>query len=239
MSGPARTPAGTGAWRGYVALSLAWSILLAVVIFLNRRPATEPIVIVPPPTAVNTDAPAASTTATPSAPSPTPGPLVIDVAGAVRAPGVYRLPPGGIVADAIAAAGGAAADADLDRLNKAIALENRMQVYVPHRAEAETSGAGAQAGAVRQPPIVPAAPARAESAPAAEAAPEAGSAGGSELINLNTATLDQLDTLPGVGEVTAQKIVAGRPYGKIEDLLNVDGIGEAKLAKLRALITVR
>jgi competence protein ComEA len=232
MSGPARPPASAGSWRGYVALSLAWSILLAVVIFLNRRPVTEPIIIVPPPT------PAATATSTALAPSPTPGPLIIDVAGAVRAPGVYRLPPGSVVADAITAAGGAAADADLDRLNKAIALENQMQVYVPHLAADDAAGAS-QEGASRQPPVVPVAPARAESIPTAAPASGPASSNSGGPVNINTATLEQLDTLPGVGAVTAEKIVVGRPYSRIEDLLNVDGIGEAKFAKLKDLITVQ
>jgi competence protein ComEA len=234
MSGPARAPAGAASWRGYIALSLAWSILLAVVIFLDRRPSTEPIVIVPPPTAAiggPIAAPAASAAAVAASPTPTPGPLVIDVAGAVRAPGVYRLPAGSIVVDAIAAAGGAADDADLDRLNKAIALEDRMQVYVPHRA------AEGATGVTRAEPVVPVAPSRADDVGAVEAAPGPGE--DRELIDINTATLAQLDTLPGVGETIAQDIIAGRPYGKIEDLLNVDGIGEARFAKLKDRITVR
>jgi competence protein ComEA len=230
MSSPARTPNGAPPWRGYVALSLAWSALLAVILFVNRRPSTEPIVIVPPPTAS-----AIATVAAVDAPSPTPELLIVDVAGAVRSPGVYRLSPGSVVADAIAAAGGAAADADLDRLNKAIVLESQMQVYVPHRTAADAPGEPEEAGATRAGPIVPVAPSRANTTPQAEsaAAPDTGP------VNINTASLEQLDTLPGVGPATAQKIVEGRPYGTIEDLLRVDGIGDAKLAKLKDLITVR
>ena len=109
-------------WRGYLALSLIWLSVLGGTLFVTRRPVAEPIEIIPPPTAEPTALPTA--TATPS-------PLYVDVAGAVAAPGVYLLPPGSIVAEAITAAGGPADDADLDRINKAVALFDGAQVYVP------------------------------------------------------------------------------------------------------------
>lgn len=217
MKAPDRLPS----WLGYVGLSCVWLIILAAVLFLARRPATKAIEIVPPPTLPSTLAP----TLPAAPPSATPGLLRVDVAGAVRHPAVYRLAPGSLVADAIAAAGGPAEDADLDRINKAVPLDDNVQVYVPHRAEP----------AAAPPPISTAPPRGAATAQplllAATAAPGA-------RVNLNTASLAELDTLPGVGEATAQKIVAGRPYASVEDLLRVDGIGEAKLAKLKNLVTV-
>jgi competence protein ComEA len=140
---------------------------------------------------------------------------------------VYTLPPASILADAIAAAGGPAADADLDRVNKAVSLGDGMQVYVPHKADP----------AAPQPIIEPA-PAKA----AVEAVPatnEAASSGHGALVDLNAATVAELDALPGVGPATAQRIIEGRPYGSIEDLMRVKGIGQATFDKLKDQITVR
>jgi competence protein ComEA len=200
------------AWRGYVAISLVWLAILGIALWVARRPAGRPIEILPPPTAAPTALPT---------PIPTPAPLHVDVGGAVEAPGVYRLPPGSIVADAIAAAGGPAGDADLDRINKAVELQDGSQVVVPRLGEAA--------------PPLPAPASRLAGAPGTAAPVETPGA----LIDLNTATLEELDTLPGIGAALAQRIVEGRPYGAIEDLLRVKGIGPAALDKMKALITVR
>jgi competence protein ComEA len=205
------------AWRGYIGLSLVWLVVLGIVLFVTRQPASQPIEILPPPTLQPTLTPL---------PSPTPGPLRVDVAGAVRSPGVYTLPTASIIADAIAAAGGPSADADLDRVNKAVPLSDGMQVYVPH--EAETAA----------PQPVEPIPAKAASVPLTET----GAGGASDpgaLVDINTATLAELDTLPGIGPATAQRIIDGRPYGAIEDLLRVKGIGQATFDKLKERITVR
>lgn len=198
------------AWRGYLALSLIWLSVLGGALFLTRRPLGDAIEILPAPTLAPTVT---------SVPSPTPGPLHVDVAGAVVAPGVYRLAPGSIVADAITAAGGPATDADLDRLNKAIELLDGAQIYVP-RVNQELPAAVE--------PLQPATP----------AALRAGSPAGS-LVDLNTASAEDLEGLPGIGPALAQAIIGGRPYGSIEDLLRVQGIGDAKLAKLRDYVETR
>ncbi len=112
--------------RGYIGLSLVWVAVLGAALFFVRRPSSEPIEILPPPTVAPTVAPSAT---------PTPGPLRVDVAGAVASPGIYTLPRGSLVADAVAAAGGAASDADLDRINKAMPLQDSMQVFVPRVAQ--------------------------------------------------------------------------------------------------------
>ena len=208
MSSPGRA-----SWRGYVGISLVWLAILAGVLLFTRRPADQPIEILPPPTA----APTAT-----SLPTSTPRPLRVDIAGAVRDPRVYTLSPGSIVADAIAAAGGPAEDADLDRINKAIELQDGVQVYVPRIAET--------------PPVPAVSPSNTAAPPAERSAPPVTLAGP---IDLNTATLAELESLPGIGPKIAQLIVDGRPYAQPEDLLDVKGIGPATLAKIRDLVTVR
>ncbi len=109
-----------------------WLAVLTAALLFTRRPAAEPIQIIPPPT------PAATSTAEPSPtpqPTATPRPLRVDVIGAVLAPGVQTLPPGSIVDDAIRAAGGPSPDADLERVNKATELQDGAQVYVPRRSD--------------------------------------------------------------------------------------------------------
>lgn len=206
-------------WRGYLAISLFWLAVLAGVLLFTRRPAAQPIEILPPPTA----APTATSLPTPtSEPTATPHPLRVDVTGAVANPQVYTLPPGSLVADAIAAAGGPGKDADLDRINKATALLDGMQVYIPRRAETPAVPVVSTSQPAAQPPL--------------RTGPTLAIPG---RVNLNTATLAELDTLPGVGPKTAQLIVDSRPYAKVDDLLKVKGIGPATLAKLRELVTVQ
>jgi len=205
------------AWRGYIGLSLVWFVVLGIALFATRQPASQPIEILPPP--------ALQPTLTPL-PSPTPGPLRVDVAGAVRTPGVYTLPAASIIADAIAAAGGPSDDADLDRVNKAVPLTDGMQVYVPHMAEV-----------VAPQPVEPV-PAKAAAAPLTETGAFGASEGGARL-DINTATLTELDTLPGIGPATAQRIIDGRPYGALEDLMRVKGIGQVTFDKLKERIQVR
>jgi len=200
--------------RGYIGLSLVWVAVLGAALFFVRRPSSEPIEILPPPTVAPTAAPSAT---------PTPGPLRIDVAGAVASPGIYTLPRGSLVADAVAAAGGAALDADLDRINKAMPLQDNMQVFVPRVAQPIPT--------VINPP--------ASAAPATAPVRSGQTAVLGKPVNLNTATLDELDTLPGVGPATARLIVEGRPYGAAEDLMRVKGIGQATFDKLKDLVTVR
>ena len=137
--------------------------------------------------------------------------LVVHVVGAVRRPGLYRMREGARIADALARAGGATRKADLTVVNLAAPLSDGVQVVVPRRL------AGA-AGAA--------------SAPAASSA---GSPQGP--VHLNTATLEQLDALPGVGPVTAQKILDYREqnggFASVDELDAVPGIGPARMDQLR------
>jgi competence protein ComEA len=186
----------------------------------------------------------AATTASPGVQvdDPAAAPPLVHVVGAVRSPGVYRLRAGARVDDAIRRAGGASARADLVQVNLAAKVADGQQVVVPRRAAAGAAGAApapggaapaAGGGPAGGAPAAGGAPTGA--APAAGAAP-AGAAPAAP-IDLNTATLEQLDTLPGVGPATAQKILAYRTehggFRSVDELAQVPGIGPKKLAALR------
>ena len=151
--------------------------------------------------------------------------VVVYVCGAVRRPGVYHLAPGARVADLLAAAGGARPKAALQAVNLAAKLLDGQQVVVPLRG-ATGSTVTAVAGAAGS------TTATAGSSGTGAAAP----------VDLNTATLEQLDALPGVGPATAQKIIdyrtANGGFKSVDDLKNVSGIGDAKFATLQPLVTV-
>lgn len=150
-------------------------------------------------------------------PGTTAPPLVVHVVGAVAAPGLYRLRGGSRVADAVTRAGGATADADTAAVNLAAPLADGMQVLIPRRA-ADAAGAAAagdgaaSAGTVAQP-----------------------------RVSLNSATVEELDALPGVGLVTAQRIVDWRTanggFRAVDDLDAVPGIGPTRVEQLRDLVT--
>lgn len=147
-----------------------------------------------------------------AAPSASAALLVVDIAGDVRRPGLVRLPAGSRVADAIAAAGGLSPGATTDGLNLARLVKDGEQILV---------------GAVAAPPT-------ATARPGATASPG--------LLDLNAAGVGDLDALPGVGPVLAERIVAWRdahgPFASVDQLREVSGIGERKFASLRDLVTV-
>jgi competence protein ComEA len=141
--------------------------------------------------------------------------LVVHVVGAVRRPGLFRLPEGSRVADAVARAGGATGKADLAGLNLAAPLVDGTQVLVPARAARGPATGGAAAA---QPGAAPA-----------------------RKVSLSSATAEELDALPGVGPITAQKILDYRaehgPFASVDDLDAVPGIGPTRIEQLRDLVT--
>ena len=147
----------------------------------------------------------------------TPG-VVIDVGGAVRQPGVYRLALGSRVVDALEIAGGPAEDIDLDQINLASTVNDGQRVWFTRKGEPPP------AGVVGSSPV------------------SGGTVSGGP-IDLNNATLDQLDSLSGIGPATAKAIIDRRNelgrFRSVDDLLTVKGIGPTKLESIRSGVVVR
>ncbi|PSJ24420.1 DNA-binding protein [Streptosporangium nondiastaticum] len=209
-----------------LAIVLAAACAFAAYHFLAGRPRTvrvpareTPAVVVPtPPPAV-------------ASPSRTGGVVVVDVAGKVRRPGVLRLPPGSRVADALAAAGGARPGADTTGLNRARVLVDGEQLVVG----APAGGQGSQGGqAGRSGPAGPG------GAPAPGLAAAGGGPAPGGPVSLNSATVEQLDALPGVGPVLARHILDYRTqhggFRSVEELRKVNGIGSRRFTDLRPLV---
>jgi competence protein ComEA len=189
--------------RGWQAV--AWAVVAVAAVLLGARVlgGADPA---PPPVRVGAGgADERRRSGTEGGPRPS-GPYV-HVAGAVRRPGLYRLPPGARVAAAVRRAGGAAANADLDLINLAARLQDGQQVVVP----AATAPGAAGAGGVDAP------------------------------ISLGSATAEQLDALDGIGPTLAARIVEQRQskggFGTLDQLAEVEGIGEQRLAALKAALT--
>ena len=175
----------------------------------------------------------------------------VHVAGAVNNPGVYTLPAQGRAVDAIAAASGAAADADLDRVNLAGALSDGVQIYVPHRGETaapaqiQPNGGTANAGqgnAANGSSQNGTAQSGSQPQPARTLTASGSAQKGSTPVNINTATAEELQTLPRIGPAMAQRIIAWREahggFRSVDELDAVPGIGPSMLENLRPLVTV-
>ena len=143
--------------------------------------------------------------------------VTVHVAGAVRVPGLYRLPEGSRIADAIEAAGGVDSEVDIDRVNLAATIADGARIDIARLGVPNPDPPVLQGG-------------------------EPGSPSASGPVDLNTATQQQLEALPGIGPSTATAIIDQRRrlgrFERVEDLLDVRGIGEAKLGQLRALVVV-
>jgi competence protein ComEA len=154
--------------------------------------------------------PAAAPPAQAAAPTPEPR-VVVDVVGAVHRPGLYRLPQSARIADALGRAGGPTAKADLDQVNLAAPLADGEQVVVPRKVAGARAAVGGASGSAPPGPVY-----------------------------LSTATLEQLDALPGIGPVTAQKILDYRvehgAFRSVEELDAIPGIGPARIDQLQGLV---
>ena len=175
----------------------------------------------------------------------------VHVAGAVNNPGVYTLPAQGRTVDAIAAASGAAADADLDRVNLAGTLSDGVQIYVPHRGETaapaqiQPNGGTANAGqgnAANGAAQNGASQGGTQPQPARTLTASGSAQKGSTPVNINTATAEELQSLPRIGPAMAQRIIAWREahggFRSVDELDAVPGIGPSMLENLRPLVTV-
>ena len=204
---------------GVIALGVIGVVAVLVTVFTLVRDETPPVVSAKP------------TPSTAAAPNPD-EPVVVSVVGLVHKPGLVTLTPGARIADAVTAAGGALDGADLMGLNMARRVADGEQIIVGIAAppgEPTVMGSSISSGPTTAAPSVAPTTSGSASAP-----------GG--LVDLNTATVEQLDTLPGVGPVTAAAIVAWRDangrFTSVDQLGDVDGIGPARLEKLRELVHV-
>lgn len=274
---PSRAQLPGGAYLSAALIALA---LMALVIVARPRgeeppvraalPTARPVVPTAVPTATSTPAPTALPLQPTAAPSPTPEPtavptatpIVVYVAGEVRRPNVYTLPPGSRVKDAVARAGGFTRRADPIAINLALRLRDEMQITVPAKRKAAVRPTPIQAPPptprpAPSPTATPAPePAEAEptpaEAPVAPADPEPATPEPSEsdsepavstgLVNINTATQAELESLPGIGPSKAAAIIAYRqehgPFARPEDLQDVSGIGPKTWEGLADKVTV-
>ena len=191
-------------YRGYVILSLVYVILFGGYVAYDRRPQPEPIEIIKP-----------TITITPIA-----APIRVHVAGAVGSPGVYSLPVGSRLFQAIDAAGGMTADADQEGVNLADFVRDGQRAYIPK---------------IGTPP---------PPAPTSIGGSKAGTASGKSmggLVNINTATSQELEALPGIGQTYAARIIAYResqgPFTEPAQIMQVKGIGEVCYERIRTYIT--
>ncbi|BBZ40523.1 ComEA family DNA-binding protein [Mycobacterium conspicuum] len=220
---------------GAVALAAiaALAVLITVLTLVRDRPAPVRSAKLPPVERAASASPRSSSS--PGQPASPDRPVVVSVVGLVHAPGLVTLSPGARIADAVQAAGGAVDGADTIGLNMARPVGDGEQIVVglaPVSGQPAVLGSSVSSG----------------SAPASGSPPGSGPAPGStkpkggEVVDLNTATVEQLDALPGVGPVTATAIVAWRQahgrFTSVDQLADVDGIGPARLDKLRALVRV-
>jgi competence protein ComEA len=234
---------------GAIALAAIAAIALLVTVFTLMREQPAPV--------MSAKLPPVDTAATASrGPSPGPStrpnqPVVVSVVGLVHTPGLVTLAPGARIADALKAAGGGTDGADTSGLNMARQVEDGEQIVVgmaPIKGQPAVLGSSVSPGSVSPGSVSPGSVSPGSVSPGSAApgtsssSPRPGRGAPTALINLNTATVEQLDTLPGVGPVRAAAIVAWRSangkFTSVDQLGEVDGIGPGRLEKLRPLVRV-
>jgi competence protein ComEA len=158
-------------------------------------------------------------------PVPTKPPIAVDVIGAVPRPGLYEFSVGARVRDAIGAAGGMLAEADDNAVNHASLLVDGQQIDIPYKTGSQPASSSSLPNDL----------------PSSGSDSTSDSATNSDLININPCTLEDLDSLPGIGPTTIQKILGYReangPFSAIEDIMNVFGIGPTTFGDIKDLIT--
>ncbi|HKI42894.1 MAG TPA: ComEA family DNA-binding protein [Mycobacterium sp.] len=221
---------------GAVAMAIvaALAVLVTVFTLLRDRPAPVMSAKLPPVERAATATPRPSASPAAGQPAGADRPVVVSVVGLVRNPGLVTLAPGARIADALQAAGGAVNGADTIGLNMARPLGDGEQIVV---GLAPVSGQPTALGS-----SVASGPTPASRTPSPGPGPGSGKPKAGDVLDLNTATVEQLDGLPGVGPVTAAAIVAWRQangkFTNVDQLADVDGIGPARLEKLRPLVRV-
>jgi competence protein ComEA len=187
---------------------MAGFVLAGVLIFVSRAPVGQPILLQPAPTKV---------------------PVAVHVIGAVPRPGLYEFAEGARIQDAIDAAGGLLASANVDAINLAALLTDGQQLNIPYK-----DGAA--------PTEDPSALLLPGSSTSSTESVDPFASANTELININTASLEELDSLPGIGPTTAQRIIDYRttngPFTTIDQIMEVSGIGPATYDEIKNLITV-
>jgi competence protein ComEA len=183
----------------YIAFGVVCGLLAGGIVFLASRPPRGNGILLSPP--------------------PTPRSWVVQVSGAVAYPGVYELPAGSRVRDAVQVAGGLTAEANASAINLAAPLEDGQSIVIQASASLDS------------PPVQRGNPLSVTIEPAS-----------TQLININTAALEELDELPDIGPVIAQRIVdyrtANGPFVAIEEIVKVPGIGQVTFEKIKDLITI-
>lgn len=209
---------------GFLLGFLLSATISGALMWLLRRPSPPAIVLHPPPT------PAPTPTLPPTA---TPGPLLVFVSGGVRNPGLVELPAGARVGEALAKAGGLLPDADPALVNQAETVFDGAQIHVP--LPQTVTGSSSAVSPANQPQ----AGVSGDGPPAAASPSGQGHSTAGGLVNINTASAEELTSLPGIGTVKADAIIASRPYDSVDDLERVTGIGPGTVEKLTPLVTTK
>ncbi len=212
-------------FRSYLVIVALVSLFVGglIVKFTAQKKASDSEMLTPPPYWGELCMPAERVLEMTPIPTITPQPLRVYISGAVQRPGVVTVPAGSLLADAIDAVGGAAADADLENINLAAPLNDNQHVTVPRRTATPrpTTATASQSKTTVEPPATSVA----------------------ALVNLNTATVEELQTLPHIGPAMAERIIAYReangPFQSIEELRKVEGIGETRFKDIAPLVTVK